>query len=618
MNTVPHWPDSQLAVLPDPALLLDLAADRIVAANAEAALLFSAPPLEGQRFAPFVEGSIAGIRLFFEEVLYRGKAWTRNVSLKTLNGTALDIEIRANALPGQEEQILLVFLDLTELDLRARRTEDAKIQRDGLMEWQRAQMFFSELERQNQLILNAAGEGIYGVNADGKTTFVNRAAQEMLGWTADDLLGRDIHSMIHHHHLNGDHYPSHDCPIYQSFRHEEVSRIEDEVFWRKDGKPIRVEYVSTPIYDTDELAGAVVIFRDVTQRKENERRLREAMDEVAALRDQLEQENTYLQEAISIERAHHGIVGTSPATQALLARVELVSRTAANVLITGEPGTGKSLVASAIHKDSDRRRRPLIHFQCGSASDEMMEDELFGHVRGGSVNALKDKAGALELANGGTLFLDEITEIPLEQQGRLLNALQSGFVSRLGETRKREINVRIIASTSRDLEREVQSGRFRQDLYFYLSVFPINCTPLRERPDDIAPLSAHLLALACKRLNRKAPLLTEGSVKKLRQYDWPGNVRELANVIERGAIVSTDGKLKVEILSAPITSARARTSLLTEAEVESLATANLIACLRETGGKVAGEDGAAALLGIQPTTLYSRIKKLRLTEEDWS
>ena len=151
-------------------------------------------------------------------------------------------------------------------------------------------MFFSELERQNQLILNAAGEGIYGVNADGKTTFVNRAAQEMLGWTAEDLLGHDIHSMIHHHHLNGDLYPSHDCPIYHSFRLEEISRTEDEVFWRKDGKPIRVEYVSTPIYDHNVLAGAVVIFRDVTERKENERRLREAMDEVAALRDRLEQE----------------------------------------------------------------------------------------------------------------------------------------------------------------------------------------------------------------------------------------------------------------------------------------------------------------------------------------
>ena len=160
------------------------------------------------------------------------------------------------------------------------------------------------------------------------------------------------------------------------------------------------------------------------------------MEEVAELRDQLEQENTYLQEAISIERAHHDIVGVSMATKALLARVELVSRTSANVLITGEAGTGKSLVASAIHKDSDRRRRPLIHFQCGSFSENTTEDELFGHVRGANADARQDKAGSLELANGGTLFLDEITEIPLEQQGRLLNALQTASVSRVGETRR--------------------------------------------------------------------------------------------------------------------------------------------------------------------------------------
>jgi len=606
-------------VIPDttPALIFCPSTDRIEIANAAAKRLFEEERLVDHAFSDVLTGSVQDMILFLEEVEYRTVAWTRSVGLHTATERPLHCEIRGQVINGDTDRILLAFLDLEELDIRARKTEAAQLHSNGLMEWQRAQEFFAELERQNQLILNAAGEGIYGVNADGKTTFLNRAAQEMLGWTSEDLLGHDIHSMIHHHRLNGEIYPSHDCPIYQSFRHEEVSRIEDEVFWRKDGKPIRVEYVSTPIYDNDELAGAVVIFRDITERKENERRLREAMDEVAALRDKLEQENTYLQEAISIERAHHDIVGASPATRALLARVELVSRTSANVLITGEPGTGKSLVASAIHKDSDRRGRPLIHFQCGSFSDETMEDELFGHVRGANADARQDKAGSLELANGGTLFLDEITEIPLEQQGRLLNALQAGYVSRAGETRRREINVRVIASTSRNLEREVQAGRFRQDLFFHLSVFPIHCTPLRDRPDDIPPLVAHLLKLACKRLNRKVPAITEGTVQTLRKYDWPGNVRELANVIERGAIVSTGGKLKVEIMSAPLSDARNRSTLLTEREIESMATANLIACLRETGGKVSGLDGAASILGIQPTTLYSRIKKLGLNDTDW-
>jgi DNA-binding NtrC family response regulator len=177
--------------------------------------------------------------------------------------------------------------------------------------------------------------------------------------------------------------------------------------------------------------------------------------------------------------------------------------------------------------------------------------------------------------------------------------------------------VRVIASTSKNLEREVQAGRFRQDLFFHLSVFPIHCTPLRDRPDDIPPLVAHLLKLACKRLNRKPPAITEGTIRTLRKYDWPGNVRELANVIERGAIVSTGGKLKVEIMTAPVSDARNRTTLLSERDIENIAAANLIACLRETGGKVSGADGAAAILGIQPTTLYSRIKKMGLSETDW-
>lgn len=610
--------ESLLALNPAPALILDLERDRVVAANPQVNALFEMPGLADHAFVPCLDGSVQNMLLFLEETLYRGTAWTRSVALKTAQGRPLLCEIRGSKRPDVENQVMLVFLDLQELETRARRVEEGRMHRGGLMEWQRAQLFFSELERQNQLILNAAGEGIYGVNADGKTTFVNRAAQEMLGWSAEDLLGRDIHSKIHHHHLNGERYPSHDCPIYQSFRHEEVSRIEDEVFWRKDGKPIRVEYVSTPIYDQSVLAGAVVIFRDITERKESEQRLREAMDEVAALRDQLEQENTYLQEAISIERAHHDIVGVSPAARALLARVELVSRTAANVLITGEPGTGKSLVASAIHKDSDLRRRPLIHFQCGSVSQDLMESELFGHVRGGHANARQDRAGALELANGGTLFLDEVTELPLEAQGKLLNALQSHAVSRLGETRTREVNVRVIASTSRNLERDVQAGRFRQDLFFHLSVFPIHCTPLRDRPDDIPPLTAHLLTLACKRLNRLPPSITEGTIRRLRKYDWPGNVRELANVIERGAIVSTDGKLKVEINMAPLISTRSRSTLLTETDIENIMVANLIACLRETGGRVAGDGGAAALLGMPATTLYSRIRKLGLTSADWA
>ena len=619
MSTHTDPADSAVDLALAPTLLIDPAQDTVLAANTAAVALLALGSRAGARFSRHLIGGPAQMMVFADEIAHRGTAWTRRVPMADAGGAPLNIELRGRLVPPDDApRLILSLIDLTELDHRAEIAEAAQIQRAGLFEWHRAQAFFAELERGNQLILNAAGEGIYGVNADGKTTFVNRAAQEMLGWTADDLLGRDIHSIIHHHRLNGEVYPSHDCPIYQSFRFEQVNRIEDEVFWRKDGRPIRVEYVSTPIYDQKVLAGAVVIFRDITERKENERLLRDAMTEVADLRDRLEQENAYLQAAITAERAHHDIVGISPATRQVLANVEMVSRTAASVLITGEPGTGKALVASAIHKDSDRRRRPLIHFKCGAISPDMLESELFGHMRGAFAGALRDTPGKLELAHGGTLHLDGVTELLPEVQGQLLNVLQSREVRRIGDNRGRAIDIRVIASTGSNLEADVAAGRFRADLYFHLNVFPILCVPLRDRPDDIPPLAGHLLRLACKRLNRKAPVITEGTMKTLLRYPWPGNVRELANVIERGAIVSTGGKLIVELHSPSGTQPRPSAGIMTEAEMEQLRRANLIACLRETGGRVSGQNGAAALLGIRPTTLYSRIKTCGLTSADWA
>ncbi|PXW72828.1 PAS domain S-box-containing protein [Loktanella sp. PT4BL] len=615
MNIQDRTPDSRLAGAFGATLILDLDTDEILAATPQAHALLKDPSLVGSRFSNLVADDVPHMILFVDEVIYRGEAWTRRIILRTRENDRINCEINGRS---DGKTLTLKITDLAALERRAEAVQAASMYNGGILEWQRAQAFFSELERQNQLILNAAGEGIYGVNADGKTTFVNRAAQEMLGWTDEDLLGEDIHTKIHHHHLDGEVYPSHECPIYQSFRYEQVNRIEDEVFWRKDGKPIRVEYVSTPIYEGQRLAGAVVIFRDITERWENERKLREAMDQVAALRDRLEQENAYLQEAISIERAHHDVVGQSPAIQQILQRVEMVSRTQANVLITGESGTGKAMVASAIHNDSDRRRRPLIHFKCGSVTPDMFESELFGHVRGAFTGALRDKPGKLELAHGGTLFLDEVADIPLEQQGQLLDALQNRRVTRLGDDRARSLELRVVASTSRNLDREVQAGRMRPELVFFLNVFPIHCTPLRERPDDIPLLAAHFLNLVCKRLSRTPPIITEGTIRTLQQYDWPGNVRELANVIERGAIVSQGEKLVVDIHPDAAPATRKITTLLSEADIEQIRVANTIACLQETNGRVSGPNGAAALLGVKPTTLYSRIKTLGLSPDDWA
>jgi PAS domain S-box-containing protein len=614
----PLTSDSLLREIPQPVLVLDTARDRVTACSAEAArLLGGHPDADLGAFSRYLGADFARFVVFLEEVDHRGTTWTRDVALTGADGVALKCEILARVLPGRPDLFLLTLTDLRALDRRSETAAAAETFRAGLVEWRRTESFFAELERQNQLILNAAGEGIYGVNAEGKTTFVNRAAQDMLGWRGEDLLGNDIHSIIHHHHLNGDVYHSHDCPIYRSFRFEQVNRIEDEVFWRKDGKPIRVEYVSTPIYDQQILAGAVVIFRDITERKENERKLRDALSEVAALRDRLEQENAYLQEEITSARAHQDIIGQSEAIRQVVKRIDLVSQTEATVLISGETGTGKALVATAIHKSSPRARRPLIQFKCGSVAPEEVEAELFGQVRGAPNGATRDKPGKLELAHGGTLALDDVEELPFEIQGKLLAAFKSNTVTRLGDTREKRLDIRVIASTALTEAQARRAHRIREDLYLFLNVFPIACRPLRERQDDIPLLAAHLLKLACRRMNRPEPVLTDGVVKQLQSYDWPGNVRELHNVMERAAIVSQDRKMVIELAGRAAETA-GNHRVLTEAQLQQQVRDNLVAALRETGGRVSGSSGAAALLGIKPTTLHSRIRKMAISDADWA
>ncbi len=609
--------DSITSAMPEAALILCTRTDKICEINDLGCELLGVSSDAPPHFVNFLGTQLAQFLVFADEVDTRGQAWTRRIQLQRRDKSGLRCEIRARKLAARPHQILLMIIDLDKLDRRAHLAEIAELQRAGFDEWKRAENFFADLELRNQLILNAAGEGIYGLNAEGKTTFVNRAAQEMLGWTTEDLLSKDIHSIIHHHHLSGERYEHHDCPIYKSFRFEQVNRIEDEVFWRKDGKPIRVEYISTPIYDHHILAGAVVIFRDITERKENELKLKSALQEIAQLHDRLEQENAYLQEEINSERAHHAIIGTSAATAQVLARIDLVADTDATVMISGEPGTGKSLVAKEIHQAGVRRKRPLIQFNCNSVVPEAVEAELFGQVRGGPHAAKQDKPGKLELAHGGTLFLDEVEDLPVDIQGKLLHALQNKTVTRLGDTREKPLDIRVIAATTVLHSRASAEKALRKSLLMYLNVFPIACLPLRERSEDIPILAAHLLKLACKRLNRSVPTITAHVMQQLQSYAWPGNVRELRNVIERAVIISKGKKLQLEPLGSAIVRNVETADIKTETEIQALIRTNLIAALRATKGKVSGPNGAAALLDMRPTTVFSRIKSFGLHETDW-
>ena len=609
----------------EPALLLDPQSDRIVDANSAACTLlgYDRALLLETKISTLHEGQLPALIVFTQAVIAKGSYWSTSLTPRHATGKKLMLEYAATLVPRDGSQLLL--LTMSDLEQRQRRNIDAVAEdhmRGGIAAWQRVERVFRDIERENQLILRAAGEGIYGVNAEGKTTFVNPAAERMLGWSADELVGTDIHAKVHHHHHDGRHYPHEDCPIYAAFRDGSIHTVENEVFWRKDGSPVWVEYTSTPIRDRSLVVGAVIVFRDVSQRRDADEKLRAALAEVDRLRERLELENAYLQEEIRIETNPRGIIGRSDAIQKTLVQVKLVAPTSANVMITGESGTGKELIARAIHEASGRSDRPLIRVNCAAIPRELFESEFFGHVKGAFTGAVRDRIGRFELADGGTLFLDEVGEIPLELQGKLLRVLQEGHFERVGEERTRSVDVRLIAATNRALKEEIARGRFREDLYFRLNVFPIESVPLRERREDIPLLAQHFLTSEGKAF--KAHLrLSEGDARRLSRYDWPGNVRELQNVIERAAILAQSGRLRIDLpdhqgfnpTAGPgRPRADARPSVLTDEAMREQERANILAALQATGGKIFGRGGAAELMDIKPTTLASRMKALGIVK----
>jgi transcriptional regulator with GAF, ATPase, and Fis domain len=346
-----------------------------------------------------------------------------------------------------------------------------------------------------------------------------------------------------------------------------------------------------------------------------------AFERIEELKRRLELENEYLREEVTSAGAFGELIGRGPALEAVARRIDLVAPTDAAVLVLGESGTGKELVAREVHRRSKRSAKPLIKVNCAAVARELYESEFFGHARGSFTGALRDRAGRFELADGGTLFLDEVGEIPLELQAKLLRVLQEGELERVGEERTRRVDVRLIAATNRELRAEAEAGRFRQDLYYRLSVFPLELPPLRKRAEDIPMLAEHFLALAARKLGRPKPRLAPADTQRLQRYRWPGNVRELQHVIERAVIIAEGARLAIELpaeLAAPSPETGPSSlpghddRVLTDAEVRRLEADNLRAALRRTAGKVSGPSGAAELLGIKPTTLASRIKALGL------
>jgi transcriptional regulator with GAF, ATPase, and Fis domain len=315
------------------------------------------------------------------------------------------------------------------------------------------------------------------------------------------------------------------------------------------------------------------------------------------------------------------IIGQSRAWRQIIRQIEMVAPTDATVLVLGETGTGKELIARELHRRSRRKDKPLVRVNCASIPKNLYESEFFGHARGAFTSAVKDRVGRFEAAAGGALFLDEIGEIPLELQSKLLRVLQEKCYERVGEEKTRRADVRIVAATNRDLKKEVAAGRFREDLYYRLNVFPMNVVPLRDRKDDIPLLAAHFVDLSVQKVGCLRPRLTRAGIETLQAYDWPGNIRELRNVIERAAIFAQGGALEFDLqVGGPADLAsfgseygdEVEPEFLTEAEIRRRERENLFIVLQKTGWKIKGVDGAAELLGVKPTTLISRIEKMGL------
>ena len=461
-----------------------------------------------------------------------------------------------------------------------------------------------------KLLLNAVGEGIYGFDLSGNAVFVNPAAERMTGWKAQELLGKKIHQYHHHSHADGSPYPADECQIYCTMSDGKRREVKNEVFWRKDGTSFAVEYTSTPVYRQGELIGAVAVFRDISAQQQTQNELKQALEQVKHLSEQLQDENNYLIAELNEDWQDSGLVGQSHVFQAMLAQIKLVSETDSTVLILGENGTGKELVARNLHRLSKRSNQAFIKVNCAAFTPSLLESELFGHERGAFTGANERRKGRFELADKGTLFLDEVAELPLEAQSKLLRVLQEQEFERVGGSTTLKVNIRVLAATNRDLWQMVQKGTFRIDLYYRLNVFPIKVPALKERKEDIPYLCTNLITQLNKRLAKQIKGVSKKAISQLPAYDWPGNIRELQNVLEREAILTKHTVLK---LSQPLhgdASTAVNTSLtLAEAQKQ-----HIIAVLELSQWQISGDKGAACKLGLPESTLRSKMRKLGISK----
>ncbi len=498
----------------------------------------------------------------------------------------------------------------------------AIIERDRAGKFVRTVAMYSEISDQARAnfqyrtLYRATPAMLHTVDGDGLIVTVTDHWLQKLGYKREEVVGRSI----------TDFFSVRDRKYYADGRMQQLigagdfNNLERQMV-SKDGT--KLDVIMSAISNRDEggkVDRMLVASKDVTERRRAERDLRRSLAENARLREELERERDYLREEVNVAMNFGHIVGTSPALRRMMKRVEAVAETPASVLVEGESGVGKELVAHAIHLQSPRANRPLVKVNCASIPKELFESEFFGHVKGAFTGAHRDRIGRFQLADGGTIFLDEIGEIPLELQSKLLRVLQESEFERVGDDVTRSVDVRVIAATNRNLEQLIVDGEFREDLFYRISVFPVEVPPLRERGEDIVQLAQFFLERTCKDFGRDDLTLTQSQAENLRDYDWPGNIRELKNVIERAVILSTGKVLRLDLSMPGLRVAADEESdstagsgeVLTEKAMREFQRDNTIKALEQTNWKVSGLGGAADILGVKPTTLADRIRTMKI------
>jgi chemotaxis protein methyltransferase CheR len=457
------------------------------------------------------------------------------------------------------------------------------------------------------LALAGSTDGLWDWDLLAGTVFYSDRFREILGYSSDEFPGTidSFRSRLH---------PEDAEAIWASIERHLQQRVPYKVEYRlrtKSGEHLWFLARGQAIWNSEgkavRMSGSI---QDITERKQAELDLQVALSEIKELKEKLEVERAYLQEEIKFEYNYENIIGQSDGLNYVLFKVEQIASSDTTVLVLGETGTGKELVARAIHSLSPRKDRTLVKVNCATLPSNLIESELFGHEKGAFTGAHARQLGRFEVANGATLFLDEIGELPLELQSKLLRVIQDGEFERLGSSGTIKVDVRVIAATNRNLEEEVRKGRFREDLWYRLNIFPITMPPLRERMEDIALLVDFFVDKISKRLGKSIETIPTSVMNTLQNYPWPGNVRELENVLERAVINSSGPKLRlVDKLKTP-----GKDLPTTQKTLEEVERNHIVRVLEQTNWKVSGPNGAAEILGLNRSTLRARIRKLDIRQ----